>query len=766
MAVGYTHALSSLLGTFRYGLTRQSFGIDGVNSGPFANPSYQFDTVIGLGGSSAKVLPVHTISEDLSWSRGTHSLQFGAVARVIRNRSTTQSVFPQALGEAWRLSDGGQSLRQSAPDVDPNFAISHADNLSAVLGLLNVYEGTYYFDIAGKPFPLGSHVSRDFGLQEYEMYIQDTWRPTHNLTLTGGVRWSLTPSVREVNGQQATMAPSYDVLFAQRVGLAEAGLPSHFADRISFVGGANPRPLYPFHKGNFAPRLAAAYHRGRTVIRAGAGLLYEAFGMGMMEALNRDTFGLSSLVRTTQGRYDVATSPRFTGIDSIPQDLILPVPAGGPGTPPDGFDRSSSAIDYNLRTPFTMNVNVAVSRELPGGFTTEVSYVGRFSRRSLVRDQGGSQPLNFRESVSGVRLFDALTQMDQFARAGTPVSEVSPNPFWENLYHGAGGNGLTATQSVYNVLQNYPTDMVGSGLLALDVTCDPFCSDYGPYTFFNPQYWGLFALRSGGSASYNSFQWNIRKRFAQGIQFDMNYTLSRSTDLYSLPETYRSGDRWSYKGAATILNAQDYNAQRAVSDFDMTHQWNANWIIELPFGSGKPWLRHASGAVNQLVGGWQISGLARVTSGLPYSAINGYHFSTTWCCETYAQTIGVIPSQTNRRNSTIGGPNLFDDPRTARNAFDFVYPGQIGQRHTLRGEGMFTVDVGLSKRFTLPWERSSIQIRAEVFNLTNSTRFGFYSDSSGDTHDNNLFIDSPSFGRYTRTINSPRVFQFGLRFEF
>ena len=92
-------------------------------------------------------------------------------------------------------------------------------------------------------------------------------------------------------------------------------------------------------------------------------------------------------------------------------------------------------------------------------------------------------------------------------------------------------------------------------------------------------------------------------------------------------------------------------------------------------------------------------------------------------------------------------------------------PGESGQRNILRGDGYFGIDVGLGKRFVMPWKDShSIQFRAEAFNVTNTARF----DSNNVTVANvSLTLGSPnSWGNYAETLTTPRVIQFSLRYEF
>src|SRR5204863_7072645 len=134
---------------------------------------------------------------------------------------------------------------------------------------------------------------------------------------------------------------------------------------------------------------------------------------------------------------------------------------------------------------------------------------------------------------------------------------------------------------------------------------------FGPNAYFNSQFHSLYTWRSVGNANYHAMQISLRKKMTHGVQFDFNYTFSKSIDISSDAERI---DAYSGLGGQ-IINSWSPNALRAVSDFDTTHQINANWVVELPFGRGKALSPNADGIVPGSGGGWQLSGLARRTSG-------------------------------------------------------------------------------------------------------------------------------------------------------
>jgi hypothetical protein len=289
----------------------------------------------------------------------------------------------------------------------------------------------------------------------------------------------------------------------------------------------------------------------------------------------------------------------------------------------------------------------------------------------------------------------------------------------------------------------------------------------GPNAFYNPQYVSLFALRSIGFSNYNALQATLRHRMMHGIQFDFNYTYSKSIDLCSDAERLGNYGSLNFNGGCQMFNAWQPYLFRAVSDFDTTHQLNANWIVDLPFGQGRLIANHVNRALDAAIGGWQLSGLFRWTSGFPYTIYNNpADYPTDWYWEGAAMpTVSHIKS--GAYHQANGNVNLFPDPAAAEALFNPALPGQVGVRNFVRGDGFFGIDLGLSKRWKMPWnERQNLALRWEVFNVTNSTRFDFNDQNASSASESNNSIAVPNFGNYTHLMTNPRVMQFALRYEF
>ena len=779
MAIGYNATLSpSVFNAFRYGYTRQ--GVERAGASQQAQVQFRrFSDLIPITRSLIRILPVHTIRNDMSWIKGNHSFKFGVLVRLISNQRTNYAnAFHRAvINSSWMVGSGSLA----PPDTAPYFGRNARDAMAALLGTVSQVESRYNYTLDGNVQPQGQPVFRDFGQENYEFYFMDTWRITRGLTLTAGLRWELRPPVYEKNGYQTSAVPVLQDWFNERGGLAAQGRSQMEAGKVSYVLRDDPqgRPLFPYHKKNFAPRLAIAYSPqaasgfwgklfggpGKTSIRAGFGMFYDNFGQGIMRMYDSNALGLSTLIMNPAGQFNPATAPRFTGLTDIPEDALIPPPPGGfPQEAPEAFAITNS-IDGKIKPPYSMTLNFSIGRELPWNLFVEASYVGRLSRRALVQ-RDLAMPTVIVDPDSGQNYWDAINQLGRMRDSGVPIESAQSIPWFDNMMPDAANYFIpgTPTQNMlfymYELFEPYiawggPYDFI-SVLADMDLGWILPANRLGRFSMFSPQYSALAAWSSIGWAEYHAAQFTVRKRFSDGVQFDLNYTFSKSLDLASAAE--RTGAYTDF-----IVNSWNPFQMKSYSDFDMRHVVNANWIVELPFGRGKKWGGNWGGFLNNLLGGWQISGLWRMTSGLPASIGNGGTWPTNWNVPGYATQVGPTPEQGVFKNALApdgtSGPNVFKDPITAIEAWGHSWAGESGQRNGVRGDGYFTIDMGLAKRFFLPMEGHSVQFRWEVFNITNTPRFdvgaSLWSLGQG-----------ASFGKYNYMLTNPRVMQFALRYEF
>ncbi len=563
---------------------------------------------------------------------------------------------------------------------------------------------------------------------------------------------------------------------------------------------------------------------GQTSIRLGYGIYYDHFGEGITNTFDRNgSFGLTTSISNSAGVQTVDGSARFSGLYTIPTTsqsptfscsancpLIEPPPKGPfPVTPPLGPFNGGFAIywglDDKLKTPYSHAVDFSLTRQLARGFVFEASYVGRFAHR-LLQEEDLAEPTDLVDPKTGVDYFHAVQALARQYYVGTPIQNITPQTigakayrYWQDVFPAAAGPAstqlgvynpgvpclgtapanVTATQAMYDLFCYNQGDET-TALEFADVPglitagCFPACATIDGkqtpgYVFYSPQFSSLYAWRSIGNSAYNAGQFSLRHR-AGGLEFDLNYTYSKSIDQGSNAERISTYEGFGL--GSQIINSWIPSQNRAVSDFDTTHIINSNWVYDLPVGRGKQFGGGMRTLANAIFGGWSISGLWRWSTGYPFQT-----FSPKWATNFENSSPGVLVGPMPKTGSfTVPelnggqGPNVFKDPGitdptnpdAAINVLRAAFPGERGDRNIFRGPGTFNIDAGLSKMWRIT-ENQNLKLIWEVFNLTNSARFDIATMSlAGNTN----LASVTSFGNFTSTLSNARVMEFGLRYTF
>jgi Carboxypeptidase regulatory-like domain len=248
-----------------------------------------------------------------------------------------------------------------------------------------------------------------------------------------------------------------------------------------------------------------------------------------------------------------------------------------------------------------------------------------------------------------------------------------------------------------------------------------------------------FGDLDGGSnqfaGAYNSLEISLKKRYSNGLQFNMSYTYQKSLDNdSSLAESNKTQDPFNRRS--------DWSR----SSWDINHVFIFAYVYELPFGRGKTFGANWNRATDLLLGGWSLEGLTRFDSGPPIMVYTGVDIANT--------------GRKTQRLNLVGDPN--NGPKTPDEWFNtsaFVAPPQYtfgdAAPFITNADGIINLDIAIQKVFAIN-ERHHIEFRTEMFNFPNTVSFG---DPNGQ-------LNNANWGRVSSQRVDPRQIQFGLRYRF
>jgi hypothetical protein len=742
-------------------------GTFGPFAAPFADISFQ-----------NRFVPVPTIRDDVTWTKGKHNLAFGTQIKPIHQKSGLINDFNFIdIGLGGNTNSLNSSLRP--PGIRSGTTAAYDEAFAFLLGRYASISTNFVYDTSGTPAAPGTGKSRDFKYNEFEVYAQDNWRMRTDLTITAGVRWHYYSVPYEVNGFQACNDVDFRNLFDIRNRNNFNGVSGATSEpflRYDLCGKANhARGFAESDLNNFAPRLSFSWNPSakegflgkllgdrRTSIRGGGSVVYDRVGGAVTFIQDQISYLFDNSSATNFGASSPVTAllndPRFTSLSTLPVQNTAPT-ITRPFTPfvtngiPNGNANSSAAFNYTVdqqfRIPYSIEYSFGFQRELPANFLLDVSYVGRQSRK-LFAQADASQILNFRDPASGQFMLAAFNNLQAQILANPLILQgkaaVTPVAWFENQI-GAGGT-QDLVDSAGDLVQIGDTSDTISFLQAVGaIDHNVGLSDQFPTNIY---------ISNQGSASYNGMLVSLRKRFSRGLQFDFNYTWSHSIDNgSSVTNTVAGG---------LVCDLRNLRVCRGDSDFDVRHLVNANFIYELPFGHGR-WLgKGTPGWVDTIIGGWELTGIFAARSGLPFSTTTGafpvgFNFNSPAVINTNTAAL-----KSNIHNATGGTIQFFDNPlavfdpsNPTAGALRYPQHGEIGNRNVLRGPSFWNLDTALLKSFKMPWSESHrLQIRWESFNLFNHNSFGLPAAN----------VTLGTFGQITTSASAPREMQFAFRYEF
>lgn len=235
-----------------------------------------------------------------------------------------------------------------------------------------------------------------------------------------------------------------------------------------------------------------------------------------------------------------------------------------------------------------------------------------------------------------------------------------------------------------------------------------------------------------GSSSYNALQMKAEKRF--GALYLLNsFTYSRAFDL-------ASGHLETGNGDNSRVNFANPHNDYGPSSYDQPINNTTSLVWELPYGKGKRWGQNANGFMQQVLGGWELTMINTMTSGLPFNiTYSGSATNSNSSGPLFTTDLATLRPQhlagTPWRNpqSSWAKPTKYTGLQNYLPLASYAVPsyalygntsayGNVS-RNNLRGFKYFNTDLGLHKQFGLGYERLKLDVRAEVFNAFNVTNW-------------------------------------------
>ncbi len=751
--------------------------------------------------------PRWSFADTLTWTHGRHSMRFGAETQRTQSYQEINGALSFTTGTTTVPAIRGGGVVFSGYSANTGFhnPYTYASSLPGAAGglywgnvvagaysLLNIYAGqvtnvdqfrfinsptaTTYNDITK-----GENTRiTDFRQNQISLFMQDDWRVTDTITLNMGMRydWYGVPYLK--GGMTAGLKGGATSIFGRsgssfedwmQPGTMNAdGTVTYKGNdaQLAFIGPDSPNPeqqTYNDDLNNFGPVFGFAYQlpwfgKGKTVIRGGYQLSY-------MPAGRADAAGFTMPMITYTTNYTPNSSMPYINLSNVGSLLsVVPIPsyiktpAANPVLPVQERSQSITVYDPNMRTPYVQNLNVSITRNITSNIILDVRYIG-----TLQRKQQGSFNINaaniwnngLKEAFDAARSGGESTLLDKMFNginiAGWgygPVGSVYNGVMQTGAMHLRAYTGTNANLANGNYLSlantlatmNYVTTYPGNNALpsvGTDVLGTVLRHNNLPENFIytSPQFGTATWYGNLNNYNYHSMQAQLTIRPTHGFNLQTTYTWSKNL------------------GALSYTDPRNRAADYGPNSMDRTHQLSINGGVELPFGPGH-WLLNKNGALARLAGGWQLSWIANIASGRPFSitstntslyangvpnqvgdfdrnsgevvwpdgaATGNYFWDSSTNAPRYTlvsdpQCNNVTAAQSLQSQCTLRAIALASD--TSKLIFINPYPTERGNfaQNSLRQPSIWSADMAMSKAIKLT-EAKSIQIRIDATNIFN-----------------------------------------------
>lgn len=754
--------------------------------------------------------PVKQFSDTVNWSKDKHSFTFGGNYTHINAWSNAPLNIP-TVAFALQAADPVSALFTAA-----NFPGASSANLTAagndyafLAGRVSTVTQSAPLEEATKKYRLGGTTTTRNRAREWGVFMQDFFKFRPNLTVNYGIRYEYAVPFEHLNGVYS-FADFNSLFGGSGPGqLFKPGPPTVPIPTAPFTQFTSSTQAYNADKNNFAPSLGLAWTpnvkggilgkilgEDKTVIRAGYSIAY-----------NRES--LSFLTQLPGGN----PGPQFSqslnaGGNFTPGSLILRNGLPAATTPPPPVypltfrptaGDTLSAIDPNIKIPYTQSWSFGIQRELDKNTVFEARYVAnhaigiwrRYGLNEVNIFENGfvNEFKNAQNNLAIARAANPTT--NNFNNQGLPGQVALPtflasfgSPTSANFSNATialqltqGQAGATANTLAANT--TFQNNRVTAGLPANFFVVFPQAISGSSVNT-------TIAVVNGGSSTYQGLQLELRRRLSAGLLIQGSYTFSKAltNDFFALS---------SQNGADQPRTLRDPSQDRGISPYDTRHALKFNYIYELPFGSGHRFAYTGAGSrvVDLFIGGWETHGIVRWNSGRSILLTSGR--ATFNQFESGVVLVGMNASDLQNAlkihkepgdaalgtvaylpddiiQNTLKAFGVIAGTPTGRYIAPPTTPGQLGARIFLRSPTFFRADLSAVKKFRIR-ENMNFEFRAEFLDAFNNINFLI---GSPNTVAISTGANSATFGRTNQayqdlsTTSDPggRLIQLVARFNF
>jgi len=640
--------------------------------------------------------PNTNVSDTLGWQRSAHNLSFGY--NFVREHDHYWNG-PEGIGTINFGLAGGDPALQALQDTGtyqplPGASTSQqteAQNLYAQLtGRISSVTGLYPFSVKTQNY---FHGIGSFALNEvassWGLFAQDSWKLRPNLTVNYGLRWDFTGDDYDLtseyhNADQSSIFGPTAPGDLFKPGALNGNLNPTLQSRPHAYNGWNvaPQPSLGFA---YTPKkeggiLGALLGDESTVLRGGYSLrrftipyqyvwnyasncgsfYYQNFALNASNAGGTGNFTPGSLaLGDTLPPYAITPA----GFEKVAPESQFTYTAGAGGS----CGINVTGIKPNIAQPYLQNWNFGIQRKLGRSRVLEIRYNGNRGLKEWVALNTNEVNIfenGFLKEFQNAQNNLKINGGNSFANLN-PAAGTVPLPIIQAAFNGVSNTNGFGSSTFINYLNTGAAGSFAGRLTSAAGAAPYFCNLVGaaftpcatnlgytgagagyPINFFqaNP-----YATRTGngagntaymsdsGYSNYHALQVDFRQQAWHGMQFDANYTWSKSLGYLA----GGSGNDWL--GNYTTFSLRNLRSSYMPSTFDVHHVVHLDATADLPFGRGKAFA-NSNAVLDKIIGGWNVGTIATIQSGFPFRISGGYD---TFNSQADGGVVlkGVTPSQ-------------------------------------------------------------------------------------------------------------------------